>query len=160
MQETWVKSLGQEDPLEKEMATHSRIRAWEIPRTVEPGELQSMGSWGVEQDWAPLTFTFNHYKQVSKHVRAQESCVWSSDHESVLRLIRWQKCEFSTFSQMIPSSKKARSKPDQSLDQFPAPPHPAPVLVTVKSIKVLMILAVVFLCISSTFNIVRVFTLM
>ena len=50
MRETWVKSLGQEDPLEKEMATHSRILAWEIPRTEEPGELQSMGSQGVEQD--------------------------------------------------------------------------------------------------------------
>ena len=44
MQETWVRSLGQEDPLEKEMATHSSILAWRIPRTEEPGELQSMGS--------------------------------------------------------------------------------------------------------------------
>ena len=44
MQETWVQSLGWEDPLEKEMATHSRILAWRIPRTEEPGELQSMGS--------------------------------------------------------------------------------------------------------------------
>ena len=43
MQETWVQSLGQEDPLEKEMATHSSILAWRIPRTVEPGRLQSMG---------------------------------------------------------------------------------------------------------------------
>ena len=44
MQETWVQSLGQEDPLEKEMATHSSILAWEILWTEEPGELQSMGS--------------------------------------------------------------------------------------------------------------------
>ena len=43
MQEPWVQSLGQEDPLEKEMATHSSIVAWRIPRTEEPGELQSMG---------------------------------------------------------------------------------------------------------------------
>ena len=43
MQETQVKSLGQEDPLEKEMATHSSILAWEIPWTEEPGGLQSMG---------------------------------------------------------------------------------------------------------------------
>ena len=41
MQETWVQSLGQEDPLEKEMATHSNILAWDIPRTEEPGGLQS-----------------------------------------------------------------------------------------------------------------------
>ena len=43
MQETQVKSLGQEDPLEKEMATHSRILAWKIPWTEEPGGLQSTG---------------------------------------------------------------------------------------------------------------------
>ena len=43
MQETWVRSLGQEDPLEKEMATHSSILAWEISWTKEPGRLQSMG---------------------------------------------------------------------------------------------------------------------
>ena len=44
MQETWVQSLDWEDPLEKGMATHSNILAWEIPRTEEPGGLQSMGS--------------------------------------------------------------------------------------------------------------------
>ena len=44
VQETWVRSLGQEDALEKEMATHSSILAWRIPWTEEPGGLQSMGS--------------------------------------------------------------------------------------------------------------------
>ena len=44
MQEAWVQSLGQEDPLEKEMAIHSSILAWRIPWTEEPGRLQSMGS--------------------------------------------------------------------------------------------------------------------
>ena len=43
MQETWVRSLGWDDPLEKEMAPHSSILAWEIPWTEEPGGLQSMG---------------------------------------------------------------------------------------------------------------------
>ena len=43
MQETWVKYLGREDPLEKEMATHSSILTWRIPWTEEPGGLQSMG---------------------------------------------------------------------------------------------------------------------
>ena len=42
MQETWVQSLGWEDPLEKEMATHSSVFAWRIPQTEEPGGLQSM----------------------------------------------------------------------------------------------------------------------
>ena len=46
-QETRVPSLGQEDPPEKEMATHSSILAWEIPRTEEPGGLQFMGSQRV-----------------------------------------------------------------------------------------------------------------
>ena len=44
MQETWVQSLGREDLLEKEMATHSSILAWRIPWTEESGRLQSMGS--------------------------------------------------------------------------------------------------------------------
>ena len=43
MQETWVRSLGQEDPLEKELATHSSTLAWEIPWTEKPGGLQPMG---------------------------------------------------------------------------------------------------------------------
>ena len=44
MQETWVQSLGQEDSLEKKMATHSSILAWKIPWTEDPGRLQSIGS--------------------------------------------------------------------------------------------------------------------
>ena len=47
MQETWVRSLGQEDPLEKEMSTHSITLAWRIPWTKEPGRLQSMESQRV-----------------------------------------------------------------------------------------------------------------
>ena len=50
MQETQVQSLGWEDLLEKEMATHSSIFAWKIPWTEEPGRLQSMGSQRVRQD--------------------------------------------------------------------------------------------------------------
>ena len=50
MQETWIRSLDQGDPLEKEMATHSSIPAWEIPWTEEPGGLQSMGSQSVRHD--------------------------------------------------------------------------------------------------------------
>ena len=50
MQETWVQSLGWEDLLEKEMATHSSILAWKIPWMVEPGRLQSMGSQRVGHD--------------------------------------------------------------------------------------------------------------
>ena len=50
MQETWVRSLGQEDPLEKELATHSSILGWRIPQTEESGGLRSMQSQRVRQD--------------------------------------------------------------------------------------------------------------
>ena len=50
MRETWVRSLGQEDPLEKEMAIHSSAIAWKIPWTEEPDRLQSMGSQRVGHD--------------------------------------------------------------------------------------------------------------
>ena len=50
MQETWVRSLGWEDPLEKGMATHSSILAWRVPWTEEPGGLQSMGLHRVRHD--------------------------------------------------------------------------------------------------------------
>ena len=50
MRETWVQSLGREDPLEKEMATHSSTIAWKIPWMEEPGRLQSMGLQRVGYD--------------------------------------------------------------------------------------------------------------
>jgi len=61
MWETQIWSLGQED-VEEGMATHSRILAWRIPCTEEPGGLQSMGSQRLRQDWAinALTFLFFH----------------------------------------------------------------------------------------------------
>ena len=52
MRETWVRSLGREDPLEKEMATHSSTNAWKIPWTEEACRLQSTGSQRVWHDWA------------------------------------------------------------------------------------------------------------
>jgi len=59
MLETWVWSLGHEDPLEKEMATHSSILAWRIPWTEEPGGLQSIGLQRVRHDWATNTNPYN-----------------------------------------------------------------------------------------------------
>ena len=50
MQETWVRSLDWEDPLEEDIATHSSILAWRIPETGEPGGLPSMGSHRVGHD--------------------------------------------------------------------------------------------------------------
>ena len=58
MWETWVRYLGQEDPLEKEMATHSSILAWRIPWTEEPGGLQSSGSQKESDTTERLHFHF------------------------------------------------------------------------------------------------------
>ena len=56
--ETWVLSLGWEDPLKVEMATHSSILAWRIPQTEEPSVLQLMGSQRIGHDWATNTISF------------------------------------------------------------------------------------------------------
>ena len=55
MQETWVQSLGQEDPLEKEMATYSSTLAWKIPWTEQRDRLQFMGLQKVRHDWVTNT---------------------------------------------------------------------------------------------------------
>ena len=66
MQETWVWSLGWEDPLEKAMTTHSSSLAWRSPWTEEPGRLQSMRSQRVRHNWA--TFTCYRYRKIIKVV--------------------------------------------------------------------------------------------
>ena len=60
MWETWVLSLGWEDPLEKEMEIHSSILAWKFPWTEEPGSLQSMWSQRVRHDQATNTHTHTY----------------------------------------------------------------------------------------------------
>ena len=59
MQETQVQSLGQEDPLQEGMASHSSMLAWRIPWTEEPGGLQSMELQRIGHDWGTNAFTFN-----------------------------------------------------------------------------------------------------
>ena len=68
MGETWVPSLGREDPLEKEMAPHSSTLAWKVPWTEEPGRLQSMGSLRIGHDSVTSLslfslFTFTHWRR-------------------------------------------------------------------------------------------------
>ena len=63
MQEIQVRSLGQEDPLEKEMAIHSSVLAWKIPWTEESGGLQCMGSQRVGHDWATNTTTYTKWNK-------------------------------------------------------------------------------------------------
>ena len=62
MQEMWVQSLGWEDPLEEEMATHSSILAWRIPWTEEPGGLQSRGSQRVRNNCAMYHLLIIYYR--------------------------------------------------------------------------------------------------
>ena len=71
MQEMWVQSLGQEDALEKEMATHSSILAWEIPWTEEPGRLQSVGLQRVGHNFT-FTFTF-HFHALEEEMATHSS---------------------------------------------------------------------------------------
>ena len=84
IQETGVRSLGREDPLEKEMATHSSTLAWKIPDQEEPGGLQSMGLQGLGHDWGTsLSFSFTFYtsRASSSHLilfsgtQWEESCL-------------------------------------------------------------------------------------
>ena len=72
--ETWVQSLGWEDPLEEGMATHSSILAWRIPWTEEPGRLRSIGSQRVEQSWSNLAHTHIiwNIRDIFKHKRHAE----------------------------------------------------------------------------------------
>ena len=66
MRETWVRSLGREDPLEKEMAIHSNTLAWKIPWTEEPDRLQSMGSQRARHDWVTsLSLSLSCTKQIA-----------------------------------------------------------------------------------------------
>ena len=62
MRETWVQSLGWEDPLEKGMATHSSILTWRIPWTEELGWLQSMGSYDLAKGRTQMSDFHTHYK--------------------------------------------------------------------------------------------------
>ena len=69
--ETWVQSLGREDLLEEDMATHSSVLAYRIPWTEEPGGLQSMGSQRVTHDWSDLAYTHtdNHTSGLNVQMR-------------------------------------------------------------------------------------------
>ena len=75
MQETWVQSPGGEDPLEKDMATHSSILAWRIPWTEEPDGLQSMGLQRVEDKSAINIHTHTQtHTQTHTHTQSLRIC--------------------------------------------------------------------------------------
>ena len=88
MQKTQVQSMGQEDPLEKEMATHSSSLAWKILWTEEPGRLQSMGSQTVGHDWATSLIPcfglwFTSYLGLPYSSNSKESACNAGDLDSI-----------------------------------------------------------------------------
>ena len=86
MQETWVRSLGGEDPLEKAMAPHSSILAWRKPWTEEPGRLQSMGSYRVWHDWVINTFTYIKMKELMCTDKGYPLKEWVSEWKLLSRV--------------------------------------------------------------------------
>ena len=71
--ETWIRSLGWEDLLEKEMATHSSNLAWEIPWTEDSGRLQSIGLQRVAHDWAALLLTLQLFGPIRTQFQDTDS---------------------------------------------------------------------------------------
>ena len=96
MQETWVWSLGREDPLEEEMAADSGILAWRIPWTEEPGGLRSMGSQRVGHDWSDLTHTHWEPKMSTSYRNAAhgDQTLRAGRHQEPLAL-PWRESEAS-----------------------------------------------------------------
>ena len=88
MRETRVQSLGQEDPLEKEMAIHSSTIAWKIPWTEEPGRLQSMVPQKVRHDWATFLYVLSRFSHVQLFVTP-----WTVAHQCPLSM-RFPRLEY------------------------------------------------------------------
>ena len=76
MQETWVQSLGWEDPLEEEMVIHFTILVWRIPWAENPGGVQSLGSQGVRYDWVTDIFTFSLLLFLQKSFPINRKIAW------------------------------------------------------------------------------------
>ena len=83
MWENQVWSLGQEDPLEKEMATHSSTLAWKIPWIEEPGRLQSMGSKRVRHDWATSLYSLWSQDTCRVNLHLVQTGRWSQTQQGL-----------------------------------------------------------------------------
>ena len=97
MQETWIQSLGQEGPMEEEMATHFNILAWEIPQTKEPSELQSgymLSCFSSVRlsDCSPSGFTVHGILQarILENFLLQGIFLTQGSNPHLLRLLCWQ----------------------------------------------------------------------
>ena len=103
MWETQVPFLGQEDPLEKGMATHSSILAWRIPRTEEPGRLQSMRSQRVRYDWATNTVYKMFFSEKHSATTEKQNRVKREKTVIILRV-----CLGSRYDQVVSSIRRQR----------------------------------------------------
>ena len=103
MRETWVQFLGQEDPLEKEMATHSSIHAWIIPWTEEPGRLQSTGSQRVGHDWATslTSLTLSIFSEIKAKWFKNNNNHKESGKTKILVSSSWSHCRFYCFHSIL-----------------------------------------------------------
>ena len=121
MQETremCVWSLGREDPLKEEMATHSSILAWKIPWTEEPDRLQSMESQRVGHNWVTNTFTFKYFKysEIWALMNKEESILASkiprTEEPGGLQSMGLQRVghDWATSTLWLRASKKGRKK--------------------------------------------------
>ena len=87
MQETCFQSLGQKDPLEKGMETHSSILAWRIPWAEEPGGLQSMGLQRSRHDWVTNAFKGQHFwKQADIKTRLYHELIYEMETDTDLEI--------------------------------------------------------------------------
>ena len=96
MQETRVWSLGQEDPLEEEMITHSSILAWRISWTEEPGRLQSMGLQRVGHHWMTNTYTHIHIGVILSPMLTDDTRLLGQRRITLLLIIQWA-ARFASF---------------------------------------------------------------
>ena len=112
VQETWVWSLGREDPLEKEMATHSSILAWRIPWMEEPGGLQSMGSQRMGHNWE--TLSKNIWKRVSPGITRKKLTLWMAYFKHVHSLENDLTC--------VPIAVELPFGPNRVIREFPSIP--------------------------------------
>ena len=104
---TWVQSLDQEDPLEKEMATYSSMLAWEIPWTEEHGGLQSVGSQRVRHDSTTAHYSRNKYK---RKIHQMDSRMRGSQWEDHFKWILWQE-SLATNKNNCPQPKSGGGDP-------------------------------------------------
>ena len=115
LQEPWVWSLGWEDPLEKEMATHSNILAWRIPWTEEPGRLQSMGLQRVGYNWSNCACMHIHHGR-SLHMGSNSiSCTSSQAHGQFTPDNTWKRFKIHLLALLPATNQALLSQPHQTL---------------------------------------------